>query len=583
MPTLPPRDVVIIGYGSAAGPISVELARAGLTVVAIERGPFRDTARDFAGSHDTLRYRTRGEWTPTFDRVPTTFRESPDHEATPDAGKVPNVVGGSSIVWGGFSYRFYRDDFTVRSTIEERYGAGARLDYLAADGAALTDWPLSYDDLEPYYDRVEHTLGIGGWPGNVGGRIRPVNPDQGNPFEAPRARDYPFRPLRDNATGLAFRHGALALGLAPFQSATAIVTEPFTSPYGIARAACTYCAFCSGHGCWNGAKTSTLVALLPAALATGNFELRPDCRVVRINRSGGRATSVEYLDADGTHWTQPGALFVLGANTVQNIRLLLHSGITGGGLVGRYFMNRPGPDVKAVFGDRHLNGYAAPGDQAQCVEDFNGENAAEEKLTLRDDEFFIRGASILTPCQRPPLEIYGDLPPGVPRWGRRYKDYLRANFSRYMALYVATEGLPYRENVVDLDPTYVDGDGVPAARIQRHIGQNERRMARFFYRKGVEVLTAAGASAIWGSDEPVVEGSTTHDAGGCRMGSDPSASATNRYGQLWETPNVFVGGAALFPTMSGHGPQETVWALSYWTADAILHGRVNIADSHSIA
>jgi gluconate 2-dehydrogenase alpha chain len=572
----------VIGYGSAAGPLSVELARAGLTVVAIERGPLRDTARDFVQSHDTLRYRIQGEWTPSFDRVPTTFREHPDKEATPDANKVPSLVGGSSIVWGGFSYRFYADDFKVRSTMAERYGARGWLNYLADDGVALADWPLSYDDLEPYYDRVEHALGIGGWPGNIGGRIRPVNPDQGNPFEAPRTRDYPFRPLRDNATGLAFRHGALALGLAPFQSATAIVTEPFTSSYGIARAACTYCAFCSGHGCWNGAKTSTLVALLPAALATGNFDLRPGCRVVKVNHAGGRATNVEYLDADGRHWTQPGTLFILGANTIQNIRLLLASGIAGRGLVGRHFMNRPAPTIKAVFGDRHLNGYAAPGVQAQCIEDFNGENAAEEKLRLGHDEFFIRGASILTPCQRPPLEIYGAIPPSVPRWGRDYKDYLRENFSRYMALYAVTEGLPYRDNIVDLDPTYVDDDGVPAARITRRIGQNERRMARFFYRKGAEILAAAGASTIWGSEAPFVEGSTTHDAGGCRMGSDPGASATNRYGQLWDTPNVFVGGAALFPSMSGHGPQETIWALSYWTSDAILRDRVNISDSEDL-
>jgi gluconate 2-dehydrogenase alpha chain len=115
------------------------------------------------------------------------------------------------------------------------------------------------------------------------------------------------------------------------------------------------------------------------------------------------------------------------------------------------------------------------------------------------------------------------------------------------------------------------------------MGQNEIRMARFMYRKCAEILTAAGASMIWGSEAPFVEGSTTHDAGGCRMGGDPAASVTNRYGQMWDLPNVFVGGAALFPSMSGHGPQETIWALSYWTADAILRNRVNTADAADLA
>lgn len=579
MATLPRKDVVIVGYGSAAGPLSVELARAGLSVVALERGPLQRTETDFARGHDTLRYRIRGEWTPRFDSMPLTFRTGPTEEAVPDNCKVPSLVGGSSITWGGFSFRFLADDFRVKSAIEERYGSTPLLDYLGDDGAALADWPISYDDLEPYYEKTEYSLGIGGWPGNIRGRIRPVNPDQGNPFEAPRQRDYPFRPLRDNATGLAFRAGALALGLHPFQSPTAIVTEPYTSPYGINRPACTYCAFCSGFGCWNGAKTSTLVALLPAAEATGNFELRPNCHVLRINRQGPRATSVEYVDEHGVHQIQPGDLFILGAYTTQNVRLLLFSGITGNGLVGKYFMNRPGPTIRATFSDRFLNGYAAPGVQSQSVDDYNAENAASEKLALPRDEFFVRGAVILTPCQRTPLETYQEVPPEVPQWGAAYKQYLRENLNRFMALYAAGEGLPYETSYIDLDPVHKDQYGVPAARVQRQVEGNEVRMARFFYRKGVEILKTAGASRIWGREIPIPEGGTTHDVGGCRMGANPHTSVTNRYGQLWEVPNVFASGGALFPTMSGHGPQETIWALSFWMADAIVQRKVNLSNA----
>jgi gluconate 2-dehydrogenase alpha chain len=577
----PPRkaDVVIVGYGGAAGPLSVELSRAGYSVVALERGPRLHTETDFAHAHDTLRYRVRGEWTPRFDSMPITFRRDPLRPAVPDRSKVPSLVGGSTVTWGGFSFRFFEDDFRVASTIQERYGRTARLGYLREDGAAIEDWPLSYADLEPYYEQVEYAIGIGGWPGNIEGKIRPVHPDEGNPYEAPRRADYPFRPLRDNATGLTFREGALQLGFRPFRSPTGIVTEPYTSPYGITRPACTYCAFCSGFGCWNGAKSSTLVSLLPAAEATGRFELRPDCHVLRINHRGGRASSVEYVDASGAVRVQPGDIFILAAYTVQNIRLLLHSGIRSGGLVGRYFMNRPGPKVSAVFGDRYLNGYSSPGVQSQCVDDLNGENAAGEKLALPEDEFFIRGAAIISACQRTPLETYHDVPPDVPRWGTPYKRFLQESLNRYLSLYVVTEGLPYESACADLDPDYRDRYGVPAVRIHRRIGRNEERMSRFFFRTAAEILRAAGALRVWGSDTPEPTGTSTHDVGGCRMGRDPRTSVTNRYGQVWETPNVFVAGGALFPTMSGHGPQETVWALSYWTADALVGGRINLDDA----
>jgi gluconate 2-dehydrogenase alpha chain len=303
--------------------------------------------------------------------------------------------------------------------------------------------------------------------------------------------------------------------------------------------------------------------------------------VLRLRRRGVRAVSVEYVDASGAVREQRGDLFVLAAYTVQNIRLLLASGIHGGGLVGRYFMNRPGPRISAVFDDRHLNGYSSPGVQAQCVDDLNGEHAAAEKLALPADEFFIRGAAIISACQRTPLEIYQDVPPDIPRWGASYKRFLRDSLTRYLSLYVVTEGLPYESAWVDLDPDHRDRYGVPAARIQRPIGRNEVRMSRFFYRKAAEILRAAGASRIWGSEAPVPAGTTTHDVGGCRMGSEPTTSVTNRYGQLWEVPNVFVAGGALFPTMSGHGPQQTVWALSYWTADALVRGRVNLADAEA--
>ena len=580
MAVLPKKDVVIIGYGAGAGPVSTELALAGYDVVVLERGPYRTTAEDFAkGALDTLRWNTRGEFLPPLQDVPLTFRTDVNQEAVPTNYIMANTVGGASVHWSGQSWRFYVEDFRVKTTLEQLYGP-EKLEYLREDGANIQDWPISYEDVEPYYEKVEYYIGVGGWPGNIQGQIRPVNPDDGNPYEAPRQRDYPFRPLRDNATDLTFREGALKLGLKPFHVPTAITTEPWTSGYGVQRAACTYCTFCTSFGCWNGSKSSSLVALLPVAEATGNFEIRPNSHVLRINHTGDRAVSVEYIDlVTGEVHIQPGEIFILGAYTFQNVRLLLYSGITSNGLVGKYFINRAGPSVSAIFEDRYLNGYNGPAVQRQGVDDFNGENNAEEKLQLPDDQFFVRGAFIGSPSQRTPLETYNAVPPDVPRWGAEYKRYLSDNLNRYIGLQLLAEPIPYETSYIDLDPNYTDRFGVPAARVQRQVKQNEIRMARYIFEKGKAILEAAGAAKVWGRDTPVASATMTHDCGGLRMGHDPSMSVTNRYCQMWQVPNIFVTGGALFPTMSGHNPTETIWMLSFWLADAIKDNKVNIYNS----
>lgn len=580
----PRKDVVIVGYGAAGGPASVELARAGYSVVALERGPHLTTKRDFAVAQlDTLRWVIRDGMIPDFDAIPLTFRTREDDEAQPASYLMSTLVGGASVHWSGQSWRFFEDDFRVRSTIEDLYGP-ERLRYLEEDGAAIEDWPLRYDELEPYYEKVETHVGIGGWPGNIQGRIRPVNPEEGNPFEAPRQSDYPFRPLRDNATNLTFRYGALELGLHPFHVPTAILTRPYLSPYGVSRPPCTYCTFCTGHGCWNASKSDTLVSLLPAAEATGNFELRPNCQVVRVNHQNGRVVSVSYVDTlTGEEHEQPGDIFILAAYTFQNVRLLLHSELDGDGQVGRYFMTRSSPSAHAVFDDRYLNGYNGPAVQRQGLDDYNGEVFFEEKLELSNDEFFIRGAFIGSPSQRNPLETYDVLPPGVPRWGADYKDYLREYLNRYIGLQLLTEPLPYEDSYIDLDPSYHDRYGVPGARVTRQVKRNEQRMGRFIHQKAVEILRAAGASRIWGDGEVQAIPTMTHDTGGCRMGDDPSRSVTNRYCQMWTAPNLFIGGGAVFPTMAGKNPTQTIWALSYWLADAIVQGRVDLDDAEAMA
>jgi gluconate 2-dehydrogenase alpha chain len=581
MAALPKVDVVIVGCGTAAGPLMVELVQAGRRVVVLEKGLYRRTDPDFVvASLDTLRWAVRREMVPTFDELAFTFRRTPDRDAVPASYMMPLTVGGASVHWSGQSWRFYEDDFKLKTAMEEKYGkVGGLLDYLKEDGVALADWPITYADAEPFYEKVEYYIGIGGWAGNINGQIRPVNPNEGNPFEAPRKKDYPFRPLRDNATNLIFRKGCLELGYKPFHVPQAITTVPWTSAYGVRRAACTHCSFCTWHGCWNGSKSSTLVALLPVVEGKPNFELRTESDVFKINVQNGRAVSVDYFDPNGQVQTQPADMIILAAYSYQTVRLLLHSGISGGGQVGKYFMNRAGPSAHAIFENIFLNGYNGPSVQRQGIDEFNGENAAEEKLKLPKDEFFIRGAFIGSPSQRNPLQTYNTIPPNTPRWGKEYKDYLRKYLNRFISLQLLSEPMPYEDSFLDLDPTAKDARGMPAIRVTRNVKRNEQRMARFIFRKGAEILRAAGAARVWGSDTVTPVASMTHDTGGCRMGTDRSNSVTNRYGQMWDVPNLFVSGGALFPTMSGKNPTQTIWMLGYWIADAIVKNKVNLTDS----
>lgn len=575
----PKKDVVIVGYGASGGPASLELAKAGYSVVVLEAGPHRTTEEDFQrGSMDTLRWLTRAEMIDD-KRMSLTFRTNEAEVARPWGYRMASTVGGASVHWSGQSWRYYVDDFRSKTTIQEMYGKTGRLAYLKEDRAAIEDWPLAYDEVEPYYEKVEYTIGVGGWPGNIQGKIRPINPDEGNPYEAPRQKDYPYRTLRDNATDITFRKGALERGLKPFHVPTAFTVDTWTSPEGVQRAGCTYCSFCTGFGCWNGSKGSSLSALLPAALKQKTFELRANCYVTKVNHRAGRAISVTYIDGNGVEHEQPGDIFILGAYSFQNVRLLLHSGITGNGQVGKYFINRPSVGLSAIFGDRHLNGWNGPAVQRQGIDDYNGENAAEMKLKLPESQFFIRGAFIGSPSQRVPLETYEQRPADVPRWGAGYKNYLKENLNRYMGLQLLMEGMPYEDNYIDLDPTFKDQYGIPYARVTRSVKKNDIRMGHFIWDRAKEIAEAAGATKVWGNRNAVPQPSMTHDLGGCRMGKDPTKSVVNRYCQMWTMPNVLVVGGAVHPSISGHNPTETIWMISYWAADAVIKRKINIGDA----
>src|SRR6202790_3298153 len=210
-------DIVIVGVGAAGGILAAELGKAGMKVIGLERGP-RLTTADFS-PHDELRYFQRQELRPNVKRQPVTGRPN----ASERANLLPilnygNQAGGGTVHYGALSWRFHEDDFRARSHTMERYGASA----IPAD-SSLVDWPLTYADLEPFYDRAEYELGVSGKAGNLQGR----KTDGGNPFEAPRRREYPLPPLFVDQAGAIFESGARKLGYHPFSSPRAIISQTY--------------------------------------------------------------------------------------------------------------------------------------------------------------------------------------------------------------------------------------------------------------------------------------------------------------------------------------------------------------------
>jgi gluconate 2-dehydrogenase alpha chain len=555
-------DVVIVGVGAAGGILAAELAKAGMKVIGLERGPRLKTA-DF--QLDELRYFQRQELRPDRKRQPVTWRPNADARATPiPTQNNGNQAGGGTVHYGAVSWRLHEDDFRARSQTIERYGAAA-----IPEDSSLADWPLGYADLEPYYDRAEYEIGVSGKAGNLQGR----KIDGGNVFEAPRRRDYPLPALQVDQAGALFDAGARKLGLHPFSTPRAIISQPYQG-----RPACSYCSFCQAFGCFIGAKSSILVTKLPEADATGNFKLVTGATVHRVDTdNSGRATGVSYYGPGGDESTIEAEIVILAPFIYDNVRLLLLSrtdkfpnGLANSsGQVGKHVMAHIGARVFATFDDRRVNIFMGPSAQRHSVDDYNADNFDHAGLG------FIRGAQISVhpaELEAGPIGTAVGMapPPGVPRWGAAYRDFLADSFTRFAAINAQTENLPYADQTIDLDPNVRDAWGLPAPRITYDWRRpNERARVAFMFGKLEEIGRAMGASRVWrGPTSPGSPGA--HHKGGTRMGNDPKTSVVNRYGQSWDIPNLFVVGSSTFPSQSGFNPTLTIQALAFMTADAIV-------------
>lgn len=527
-------DFVVVGSGAAGGVMARELARAGFSVVVLEQGPWL-TEKDF--SHEDTAY------IPLEKRVsygpPTTARANETEKAEPGRHvSYGRLVGGGTV---HFTANYWRQP-------EIEFQQATRLG--VPEGSNVADWPISYRDLEPYYTKVEWEIGVSG--------------KAGNPFEPWRSRPYPLPPLPIKSEGVLCERGAANLGWHAWPAPMAILSRPYRG-----RSACVACGLCPGYGCEVGAKSSTLVAMIPGAVATKRCEIRPNSYVRRVETgANGRVTGVTYFDLDKQEVFQRAKAVVLAANGVETPRLLLLSASStfpdglanSSGQVGRNLMNNPGAGSAALF-EREINAWKGVY-VSRVVWDFL---EAPKGLGLYG------GGGI--DIRRGSGGRSAGTWPGEPTWGSEWKKRARVYASHSVATNSHQSMLPVATNRVDLDPEVKDSWGLPVSRITSTMHPLDLKLRQFFADRGRDLLEAAGPMKIL---PPRVLGPTgpaggEHLLGTCRMGKDPKSSVINADHRAHDVPNLFmVDGSSM--VSSGRGqPTMTIQALAFRAADRIAH------------
>ncbi|MFL6664802.1 MAG: GMC family oxidoreductase [Rhizobacter sp.] len=573
---LPETDAVLLGVGLVGSMLGRELTRAGIKVVGLERGEPRFTVPDFQGPqmHDELRYAVRKGLTVDTARETVTFRNSRDETALPirrwESFLPGTGLGGAAVHWNGQTYRFQDSDLRMRTLTEQRYGKN----FLDKD-LLVQDWGVSAADLEPYYDRFEYLMGTSGKAGHLQGK----KVAGGNPFEESRSREYPTPPQKEPYGSAMFRKAAQGLGYHPFPQPSCNLSQPYTNPEGQRLNTCMFCGYCERFGCEHYAKSSPQTALLPALLNDPNFTLRTQCQVLRINLDADkkRAIGVTYVDGAGREFEQPAQLVIVGMFALNNVRMLLLSGIgepydpaTGRGVVGRNYAYQTTSGVQVFYDrDTRINPFMRSGASGTVIADFVSDNFDHGPLG------FVGGAYIgeVTSHGRP-IEFH-PTPPGTPAWGSAWKRAVAEHYNHTAVLNVHGSSVSARPNYLDLDPTYKDAWGLPLLRMTFEFPENDLKMSEFVTAKAMEIGRAMGGKQVAGGPRKgpytITQYQTTHNTGGTTMGTDPSTSTVNRYLQSWDVSNVFVIGASNFPQNASYNPTDTVGALAYWAADALVN------------
>ena len=551
-----PVDAVVMGLGALGGDVAVKLTLAGYKVAGIEKGPYWDYAKDFA----PIKYDEWGiAWNRKFDHPLTlstfTIRNNGTQMALPvrrnTTGQVHTAghgVGGATQHYGGQMGRYSNWVYSMYSSTISRYGAS----YLSAavPHADIFDWPWSYTDQVPYYQDWEKAWGICG--------------TNQNPFQ-PQS-DFPMPPAPLTPTAQAYVTATEALGYSPHPMPTSLASQAYINQYGVQVNACVYDGWC-GEGCNYvcevGAKANSAYRTIPAAIKTGNMDMRLNSYVFRLDtNSSGAVTAVRYYDAMGNVHVQPATVFVNTLWGYNIIRSMMLSGIgnnynptTITGALGRGITQPTGAPARAATGTITIGGNAYSAG--------NGQGGGAQILDLADDNFDHTGQNFIG-GSRATVGSYMGAGPGnlavaqavnANNIGGNYKASLAGRFlptKQNLAISAGGMWPPTTDNYLDLDPHYTDLYGDPLARqTLDHIanGTNCSNVQAAAY---AAILTKMGASNVTTTavQTPLsvhVQNWSAHTRCGARIGVDPATSVFNKWGQTWGSQNLFATGEIVHP------------------------------------
>lgn len=539
-------DAVVVGAGAGGAVAAMVLAEAGMRVLVVERGrflPYERVGRAHLANHRLSLY---GHNTgPELEGFPRTILSDDGREVItrPHEGGYQNnamTVGGGTRVYGAQAWRFHPDDFRMAS----RYGI--------PEASALADWPIGYDDLEPYYDRAEWEIGVAG-------------DGTAHPGRGRRSRPYPMAPFPLTLEGQRLLRAARTLGWAAGPVPLLINTEPRDG-----RAACGRCGECVGFACPTGAKNGSYNTTLVRACATGRVDLLTETLVERLLTENGRRAVGVRIVAVGAG---PAAVreiragqVVVAAGAIESARLFLHSA------------SLAEPEGVGNASDqvgRNLQGHVYVGAYGlfdEPVQDGLGPGVSVATLHFGHGLPGVIGGGMLANefIRLPIVHWYRALAPDDPRWGLPGKAAMREGYLRTSHVQGPIQEIPRSDARVRLSPTVRDRIGMPVAMLSGSLHRESLKAAEALGARAAEWLTAAGARRVWRTGLPSGLSGGQHQAGTLRMGDDPARSVTDPEGRVHGYENLWVADGSLHVTNGGVNPVLTIFALAWRTAENVL-------------